>query len=255
MPSLSLVVPHWPLDEEVDEALRLCLRSFPPECERIVVVNDGTGYGRNVNVGLGLSTGEYIAVVNNDCRLEAGDVYDLCSADAVTSPLVVGDRQGFGESIEPGGFHGAFWVIHRAVLDRVGLLDERFERAYWEDDDLLVRLHAAGVPTRQVASVRVRHVGGLSTVKVPEHRGWLEANARRFEEKWGRLPPPKPRFRRVRGSGLWHFCQNCPSWPGVDFEEAAPSNAHGPGDPPRPPDGVQCPECEALREHLECAFY
>jgi len=36
---------------------------------RIVVVNDGTGYGHNV-IGLSLATGEYIAVVNNDCRLD-----------------------------------------------------------------------------------------------------------------------------------------------------------------------------------------
>jgi len=138
------VIPHWPLDE-VDAALRRCVASFPAECERVVVVNDGTGYGRNVN----------------------------------------------------------------RVLEQVGLLDERFERAYWEDDDLLARLHAAGVPTRQVASVRVRHVGGLSTVKLPEHRQWLELNAQRFQEKWGSLPPPKPRYRRARGEDAWHFCQNC----------------------------------------------
>jgi GT2 family glycosyltransferase len=39
-------------------------------------------------------------------------------------------------------------VVPRAVLDRVGLLDERSEWAYWEDDDFLGRLRAAGVPTR-----------------------------------------------------------------------------------------------------------
>ena len=61
--------PHWPLDEETNEALRSCVSSFPSECERIVVVNEGTGYGHNVNIGLRLASGDYIAVVNNDCRL------------------------------------------------------------------------------------------------------------------------------------------------------------------------------------------
>lgn len=121
--------PALPIDEEVDAALRRCVASFPPECERIVVVNDGTGYG--VNVGLRLATGDFVAVVNNDCALDGGDVYDLCIDGEVTSPLVIGERQGFGESIEPGGFHGAFWVIPRPVLEQVGVLDERFERAYW----------------------------------------------------------------------------------------------------------------------------
>src|SRR5436309_8532750 len=128
MTRLSVVIPHWPLDEETDDALRRCVASFPVECERIIVVNEGTGYGRNVNIGLRLPRGDYIAAVNNDCRLEDGDVYDLCVSDAVVSPLIVGERQGFGQSIEPGGFHGSFWVVPRPVLDRVGLLDERFER-------------------------------------------------------------------------------------------------------------------------------
>ena len=70
MTRLSVVIPHWPLDGEADAALRACVASFPPEVERIVVVNEGTGYGRNVNVGLRLATGDYIAVVNNDCRLD-----------------------------------------------------------------------------------------------------------------------------------------------------------------------------------------
>jgi GT2 family glycosyltransferase len=256
MPTLSVVVPHWPLDEEANQALRQCVSSFPAECERIVVVNDGTGYGRNVNIGLRLATGEYIAVVNNDCRLTDGDVYDLCVADAVTSPLVIGERQGFGESIEPGGFHGCCWVVPRPVLDRVGLLDERFKHAYWEDDDFLERLRAAGVATRQIPSVVVRHIGGLTTVKVPEHRQWLEVNARRFEEKWGRRPPPIARYRRAKGTDAWHFCQNCPSWPMTDFEEAAPAGDYGLGTTgPVPPDGGECRSCGALRASSDCAFY
>jgi hypothetical protein len=37
-------------------------------------------------------------------------------AEAVTSPLIVGERQRFGESIEPDGFHGCFWVVPRPAL-------------------------------------------------------------------------------------------------------------------------------------------
>jgi len=242
---LSIVIPHWPLDEETEEALRDCVASFPPECERIVVVNDGTGYGPNVNVGLGIAGGDYIAVVNNDCRLAEGDIYDLCVPETVTSPLVIGERQGYGESIEPGGFHGAFWVVPRPVLALVGLLDEGFEWAYFEDDDYIARLHQAGVSTKQVPSVRVRHIGGLTTVKIPEHRDSLERNAQMFKAKWGRLPPPIARYRRARRSEAWHFCQNCTLSPDTDYEEAARLPSHG----------VECEECQSLRECKECAFY
>ena len=186
-PRLSLVVPHWPIDEEVNRALAACLASLPGDCEKLVVVNEGTGFARNVNIGLGLATGEYIAVVTNDSRVVEGDVYDLCLPGTVVSPLVL-EKPG----IEPGGFHGAFWVAPRGVLDSVGLLDERFEGAFYEDDDYLERLRRAGVPTGQIPTVRVwsRRIG-LTMSKLPDKgQGWLGENARRFEEKWGWVPPP-----------------------------------------------------------------
>jgi glycosyltransferase involved in cell wall biosynthesis len=183
---LSVVVPHWPLDEEVDAALHHCLASLPHDCEKIVVVNAGTGFARNVNRGLTLATGDYVAVVGNDGRVVAGDVYDLCLPATVTSPRVVGKP-----GIEPSGFYGTFWVAPRDVLERVGLLDERFEGAFFEDDDYLARLKRAGIPTMQIASVLVasRRIG-LTMSKVPEQaRRWYEENERRFEEKWGSVPP------------------------------------------------------------------
>jgi glycosyltransferase involved in cell wall biosynthesis len=185
-PRLTAVVPHWPLDDEVDNALRACLASLPLDCEKIVVVNQGTGFAVNVNIGLRLAAGDYIAVVTNDSRVVEGDVYDLCVRGTVTSPLVL-EKPG----VERGGFHGAFWVAPRAVLDQVGLLDERFEGAFFEDDDYLARLNRAGVPTRQVASVLVwsRRIG-LTMSKLPDKgQGWLATNEHRFEEKWGWIPP------------------------------------------------------------------
>jgi hypothetical protein len=184
---LSVVIPHWPLDDEVDAALAACLASLPEECEKLVIVNEGTGFARNVNLGLRLASGDYVAVVGNDGRVTGGDVHDLCVPGTVTSPLVLGKP-----GIETGGFHGAFWVAPREVLDRVGLLDESFEGAFFEDDDYLERLRLAGVPTLQVPSVQFesRRVG-LTTSKVPERAAeWYARNERRFEEKWDWVPPP-----------------------------------------------------------------
>ena len=186
-PRLSAVIPHWPLDEELNQALRVCLDSLPPDCEKIVVVNQGTRFAVNVNIGLGLATGDYVAVVTNDSEVIQGDVYDLCVPGTVTSPLVV-DKPG----IAPGAFHGAFWVAPRGVIERVGLLDERFEGAFFEDDDYLERLRREGIPAREIDSVSVasRRIG-LTMSKLPDRgKGWLKANERRFEEKWGWAPPP-----------------------------------------------------------------
>jgi GT2 family glycosyltransferase len=183
---LSIVIPHWPLDDEVDAALAACVASLPAECEKLVIVNDGTGFARNVNLGLRLASGDYVGVVGNDSRVVGGDVHDLCVPGTVASPIVLGKP-----GIEPGGFHGAFWVASRDVIDRVGLLDESFEGAFFEDDDYLERLRRAGVPTLQVSSVQLesRRVG-LTMSKVPERAAeWYARNERRFEEKWGYVPP------------------------------------------------------------------
>jgi hypothetical protein len=187
MPLLSVVVPHWPLDDEVDEALRVCLGSLPRDCDKLVVVNHGTGFAVNVNIGLRLAMGDYVGVVTNDCRVLEGDVYDLCVPGTVTSPLVL-EKPG----IERHGFHGAFWIAPREVLDRVGLLDERFQGAFFEDDDYLERLRQAGVPRREIPSVRVwsRRIG-LTMSKLPDKgERWFATNERRFEEKWGWAPAP-----------------------------------------------------------------
>jgi GT2 family glycosyltransferase len=185
--TLSVVIAHWPLDGEVDEALRRCLASLPDDCEKLVIVNEGTGFARNVNLGLRVASGEFVGVTGNDTVVVAGDVYDLCVPGVVASPVVDGKP-----GIDPGGFHGAFWVAPREVIERVGLLDERFEGAFFEDDDYLARLRGAGVSTVQVESVRVesRRIGlTMSKVQV-QADAWYAENVRRFTEKWSWTPPP-----------------------------------------------------------------
>jgi hypothetical protein len=243
-PRLSVVIPHWPFDEEVDAALRRCAGSLPDDCEKIVVVNEGTGFGRNVNIGLRLAAGDFVAVVNNDAYMTEGDAYDLCMPGTVTSPLVIGDVPGIAPPLEPGGFHGCFWVAPREVLDLVGLLDDRFEGAFWEDDDFLLRLRGAGIPTRQVASVRVKHRGGLTMLKIPERaREWYTGNEKRFEEKWGFLPPPLMTLRRRWDDSSWHFCDNCSKWPSEDYEEQEAIPLSG-----------ECSECRSKWDSGTCTY-
>ena len=80
------------------------------------------------------------------------------------------------------------------------MLDERFERAYREDDDFLARLRQAGISTRQVASVRVKHIGGLTTVKVPEHRRWLEVKRAQVRGEVGLAPAADPALPKSNGT-------------------------------------------------------
>lgn len=244
MTKLSVVIPHWPLDEEIEASLRRCVASLPSDCEKLIVVNDGTGFGLNVNRGLRLATGDFIAVVGNDTWIVKGDAYDLCIPEIVTSPVVIGDVPGIAPPLEPEGFHGCFWVAPRPVLDRVGLLDERFEQGFYEDDDFVARLHEAGIETRMVVSVRVRHVGGLTMLKLgTQSREWLGRNEQVFRKKWGWTPSPALTFRRGGEDEAWHYCHNCPDWPDRHYVEQAEI-----------PEGPQCALCRSIWDAGECRF-
>jgi GT2 family glycosyltransferase len=164
--------------------------------------------------------------------------------DTLTSPLVIGEGPGIAEPIEPGGFHGCFWVAPRTVLDQVGSLDDRFKGAFWEDDDYLERLRQAGVATRQIRSVCVRHVGGLTMLKIPEQaKEWYERNERQFQEKWGWIRKPALVYRRARGNDTWHSCKNCANWPTSEYDEQQTVPASG-----------ECAECRSKRERGRCTF-
>ena len=52
--------------------------------------------------------------------------------------------------------------ISRAVLEKIGLLDERFF-VYWEDVDFCLRLRRHGIPITYVAELSLLHVGAASS--------------------------------------------------------------------------------------------
>lgn len=57
---------------------------------------------------------------------------------------------------------GAFWIVRRAVIEEIGLLDETFF-FYGEDVDYCKRVRDAGWKVSIFPSIKVFHVGGAST--------------------------------------------------------------------------------------------
>ena len=87
--------------------------------------------------------------------------------------------------------------MRREVFERLGPLDEQFETGLLEDDDYSMRAHAAGFRVVCAEDVFVHHFGQASfgnLVATGEYGRILEANRRRFEEKWG--VPWQPYGRR-----------------------------------------------------------
>lgn len=178
---ISVVIPHWPKTEELDKLLKVCVASLKAD-EIIVVVNEGIGFAKAVNIGLRLASGDYLCVVNNDTRVVKGELSNLVDPGAVTSPVMNRSAR---------HFWGAFFCIPRWVYEKIGGLDEQFEIGYFEDDDFVERLRQAQIPFHSVHSVWIE-TKGEQTMKFTDKDKFLHQNAERFGKKWGKQPDKMP---------------------------------------------------------------
>lgn len=149
-------------------------------------------------------------------------------------------------------------AMRREIVERVGLLDERFERGMFEDDDYALRVRAAGFRTVCAEDVFVHHHGEASFGKLerPEYHALFAANKRRFEEKWGREwepnryrdwpqdRPPKGVVRLFRRD-LWIWsCPLCGRTHEARFPDAVLDGGAAGGSGPRIPE-IRCEGCGA----------
>ena len=149
----------------------------------------------NRNAGLARATQDLVAMLDDDVLLPACWMSRLAAVLAAHADVAAAS----GHLVFPDGSpqtrrehlaDGELWEVtipgtcFLYSRERVG--DERFDEGYegsqWEDTDWMWRVKARGLRTLVVGGVRVVHDYNLR-----ENR-WLEANMRRFHERWGRLP-------------------------------------------------------------------
>ena len=80
------------------------------------------------------------------------------------------------------------WVVRRACLDRVGLLDEAFRPTEWDEADLAFRIREAGWTVATCGYERLGayvHLGSTTIgTPSPAYRERVLANGRLFHERW-----------------------------------------------------------------------
>lgn len=184
-PKVSVIVPHWPRVPDHDDMLKRCIQSLPEVYEKIIVVNDGTGMGRAINKGFELATGDYLMTLSNDCVWTGGEVEEMCNPDGVVIPAGLP-----GQWDKP----RCFYCMPRSVYDRLcadndgAFYDTQFEVGFYEDDDMIYRLHLANIPVITARNVRGAHNPGQTLDKLPNRQELMDKNKERYLKKWGRLP-------------------------------------------------------------------
>ena len=86
-------------------------------------------------------------------------------------------------------------AFRKEILQKIGLLDERFGVGMFEDDDYAKRVRQAGYRVICAEDVFVHHFGSasLSRLDTHEYQALFEQNRLKYEEKWGTWKPHRYR--------------------------------------------------------------
>jgi GT2 family glycosyltransferase len=183
---------------------------------RVLRNGENRGFAPAVNQGLRLATGDILVVLNNDTIVPPGSLARLVAHLGRPEVGLVGpttNRCGTEAEVEApyrtygellrfarrrADVHaGAIFDVEVAtlfcaalrqdVLERVGVLDERFEVGLFEDDDYSARMRDAGLRVVCAEDAFVHHFGEASFGGLFANGRYGElfrANKARFEEKW-----------------------------------------------------------------------
>ncbi|HEY6235502.1 MAG TPA: glycosyltransferase family 2 protein [Candidatus Elarobacter sp.] len=205
------------VDNDSDEPTLRVLESLAAEHGVRVVYNGrNLGFGGGMNVGMAHARGDVVVILNNDVIVTEGWLEDMIGA--MESRRTVGctaprSNQVASEQIlavpykDDAAMHryaaerrralrGRGYVAHRvvgfclcidrAVIDEIGGFDPRYGLGNFEDDDLAVRIRAAGWGIFVCDDVFIHHFGSVSfKANALDHRAHMERNWQAFCEKWG----------------------------------------------------------------------
>lgn len=165
---------------------------------RLARNNDNIGWVKAINQGINLSQAPYVCLMNNDTVVSTDNwlsgLIDVARAEeeiGLVNPRFDIKKEAFISSpfIEIDFCRGYCILIKRAVIDKVGGLDEAYGMGYYDDDDFSVRAIHAGFKCVRANGVFVEHLRDWTFSSVftgSERRVLHEKNKRLFYSKWGR---------------------------------------------------------------------
>jgi GT2 family glycosyltransferase/tetratricopeptide (TPR) repeat protein len=193
---------------------------------------ENCGFPAACNQGINASSGEYVLLLNNDVVAPAGWLGRLGRAfvehaelglagprtNRVSGPQQVAvaysdldDLDKFADEFAAAHVGelqfvtrlvGFCLMIRRQVVERIGLLDERFGIGNFEDDDFCRRAAEGGFKAAIVGDAYVHHFGSVTFKDSGvDFAGLLRKNQKVFEQKWASERPGISLCMIVRDSG------------------------------------------------------
>ncbi|MCZ8513582.1 glycosyltransferase family 2 protein [Paenibacillus filicis] len=181
---------------------------------KLVSLPSNTGFPVACNYGLRIASGDALLLLNNDTLLTQGAMDNMLRClyssedigivgpmtnyasgkQQISEPFTTVEDMAARMNVPDSGkwmqterIVGLCFLFRRELMDRIGLLDERFSPGHYEDDDYCFRARLAGFRLMLVGDAFIYHHGSASFKK--EDRNWFEGlsvtNHQKFIEKWG----------------------------------------------------------------------
>ncbi len=213
------------------------LHSIEDPHVRVVYNDSNLGYGRGNNVGMAHARGDYVVLLNNDVIVTEGWLDGLLDPFARIPGLGVSaprsNRVAGSQVVDDASYadadgiqryarerhkrwHRSGYITERAiglclcidrrVIDEVGGFDDRFGMGNFEDDDLCIRIRAAGYRIYVCDDVFIHHFGSRSFVaNEVDYSKSMQENWTKFARKWGYAMPTSEHGYDPRSANMGGF--------------------------------------------------
>lgn len=213
--SVSMVIPCYWDNQHLVEVTKRCISSLAfSAANEILIVDDGSrikltkadiapidlqiitrehngGYAAAVNTGMKEAIGDIFVIANNDLVFIQPDWLDkllhpIYNDEADISLISQTDTDGWTpeEKYTHNAKFGALWAITREAYERLGTLDERFGKGYFEDLDYWHRAQDKNMVIIKNHAGIVEHIGKQTFKLVDEDDKLFGINMFKYNEKW-----------------------------------------------------------------------
>lgn len=193
-----------------DGSVPFCAR----ERVKLVSLPINRGFPAACNLGLNIAVGDTLMLLNNDTMAAqnwldnllrslyssedigmVGPITNYASGkQQIREPFTnISDMAAKYNNPDPNKWQetarlvGICMLFKREMMDKIGLMDERFAPGHFEDDDYCYRARLAGYRLLIAGDAFIFHHGSVSFQKEGQEavKGLLQRNHQKFMEKWG----------------------------------------------------------------------